>query len=81
MIVKFKDAAGTWQDFTAADLYSHEHALQLFSNTRIPVIIKQGINYIVNTAELFSSYKAKKAPVIMLQDWQAADFYQNIQTS
>ncbi len=58
MIIKWQDKSMTapnWFDFDLTDInhLSVAHAVNLFSHD-IPVIIKEGEQYIVNTAELFT---------------------------
>lgn len=69
-VIKWQDRTmnpSEWFDFPLDDIVylPVSHAVDLFSG-KIPVIIKEGEQYIVNTPELFSSYKKKGQKVMMI---------------
>ena len=73
LTIKWQDG-NTWRDFPADDI-AHmpvQPAIDLFSGA-IPVIIKRGDSYLVNTGELLQSYQRKKAAVSMLAEVQERD--------
>ena len=57
--IKWQDREGKWKDFNPADVMHMpvRHSCHLFSNTKIPVIVKQDDFYVVNTEELKSRYR------------------------
>jgi len=73
LIMKWQDQ-GTWKDFDCNDInhMSRTHAINLFSNG-IPVIIKEGTNYIVNKVDLFQRYKNERKSVTMLSECIPSD--------
>lgn len=77
LVIKWQDTSITapnWFDFPASDILHMpvSHAVNLFSNG-IPVIIKQGERYVVNTVELFNSYRKNGKRVMMLDKVSGLD--------
>lgn len=71
LVIKWQDITiqtPNWLDFNLDDIMHMpvRHAVSLFSH-EIPIIIKQGNRYIVNTKELFDSYRKSGRNVIMLE--------------
>ncbi len=85
IIIKWQDKSMTapnWFDFPVSNI-AHmplSHAVALFSG-KIPVIIKEGAQYIVNTAELLASYKKKGSRVMMIGDVDTARMNQKLSVS
>ena len=54
LTMKYQDRSGAWKDFDMADLMDEpaRHSVLMFSRTNIPVIVRQGAAYIVNTEDL-----------------------------
>jgi hypothetical protein len=81
-VIKWRDNNGTWQDLPVSDI-AHmpvAHAVALFSRN-IPVIIKEGAQYLVNTPELLASYKKKGSRVMMIGDVDPSRFNKSLSSS
>lgn len=59
LTMKYQDRSGAWNDFDMTDLMeeSARHSALMFSRTSIPVIVRQGEAYIVNTEDLKQRYR------------------------
>lgn len=57
--IKWKHPQGDWRCFDINDILHMpvEHSCWLFSNSKIPVVVKQDDCYIVNTDELKNKYR------------------------
>lgn len=63
-----------WIDFDM-DSINHlprNHAIDLFSG-KIPVIAKQGDDYIVNTMDLLNRYKSNKKSVVLFESLERSE--------
>ena len=72
MIIKWQNTSITapnWFDFSVDDIMhlSVQHAVDLFSNA-VPVVIKEGERYIVNTPDLLASYRKQGKRVMMITE-------------
>lgn len=59
LTMKYQDRSGAWKDFDMADLMDEpaRHSVLMFSRTNIPVVVRQGAAYIVNTEDLKQRYR------------------------
>jgi hypothetical protein len=75
IIIKWKDNADNWQNFDISDIMAMtiRHAVNLFSG-EVPVIIKEGAQYLVNTADLLDSYRKKGSKVMMISQVDSKRF-------
>lgn len=69
LVIKWQGTNGTWNDFNANDVLHMpvNHTCHLFSNTKIPVIVKQDDFYVVNTEDLKDRYRKTGKPVFTFQ--------------
>ena len=74
LIIKWLNGEHGWTDFNTADItyMSRNHAIDLFSRG-IPVIIKDGDEYITNKVDLFHRYKKERKPIRMLSECVISD--------
>jgi hypothetical protein len=56
--IRWQNEAGKWEEFDLDSIYWHtrDYAIALFS-FKVPVIIKQNSDYVVNTEDLYNQYK------------------------
>ena len=59
LTMKYQDKSGAWNDFDMSALMEESalHSALMFSRTSIPVIVRQGEAYIVNTEDLKQRYR------------------------
>ena len=59
LTMKYQDQSGAWKAFDLNELMDEpvRHSVLMFSRTSIPVIVRQGEAYIVNTEDLKQRYR------------------------
>jgi hypothetical protein len=82
MVIKWQDTTMTapnWFDFSLDDIMHMpvSHAVNLFSSG-VPVVIKEGERYIVNTPALLDSYKKQGKRVMLIDQVDTARMDQKL---
>ncbi len=82
MIIKWQDTGMTapnWFDFDPADILHMpvSHALNLFSGG-VPVVVKEGDQYLVNNESLLNSYRKQGKRVMLLSEVDPARMDQKL---
>lgn len=69
LTMKYQDTSGAWKDFDLSELMCQpvRHSALMFSRSHVPVIVRQGSAYLVNTEDLKQRYRKAGKKVWMFQ--------------